>query len=49
MKPPIIALSLVVVNSGDGNSVGLCVEIQNWMLLIGFIVDTYIAVCRNHL
>jgi len=49
MKPPIITLSLVVVNSGDGNSVGLCVEIQNWMLLIGFIVDTYIAVCRNHL
>jgi hypothetical protein len=36
MKPPIIALSLVVVNSGDANSVGLCVEIQNWMLLIGF-------------
>jgi hypothetical protein len=34
MKPPIIALCLVVVNSGDGNGVGLGVEIQNWMLLI---------------
>ena len=42
MKPPIITLSLVVVNSGDGNSVGLCVEIQNWMLLIGFMWIAYI-------
>jgi hypothetical protein len=37
MKPPIIALNLIVVNSGDGNSVGLGIEIQNWTLLIGFI------------
>jgi hypothetical protein len=37
MKPPIIALNLIVVNSGGGNSVELGVEIQNWMLLIGFI------------